>query len=169
MAAPAGVQRILGLGLRVAAALAFLPPLLTRLVIGQAFFFTGRGKLQNPAGVTSFFTDLGIPFPAANAAFISRLEYYGGMLLIAGLLTRVTALLLASSMTVALMTADRADFMAALFNTGDKGLTDVVPVVYGLFLLWLVIAGPGAVSLDALLKRWLLPKKASDVPAAQAA
>ena len=169
MPAPAGVQKILGLGLRVAAVLAFLPPLLTRLVIGQAFFFTGRGKLQNPEGVVSFFTDLGIPFPAANAAFISRLEYYGGLLLIAGLLTRVVALLLGSTMVVALMTADKADFLAALWGTGEKGLTDVVPVVYGLFLLWLVIAGPGAVSLDALLKRWLLPKKASDAPAAAAA
>jgi putative oxidoreductase len=169
MPAPPGVQRILGLGLRVAAVLAFLPPLLTRLVIGQAFFFTGRGKLQNPEGVVSFFSSLGIPFPAANAAFISRLEYYGGMLLIAGLLTRLVALLLTSTMVVALMTADRADFLAALSNTGEKGLTDVVPVVYALFLLWLVIAGPGAVSLDALLKRWLLPQQSADAPAAQAA
>ena len=168
MSAPAGVQRILGLGLRVAAVLAFLPPLLTRLVIGQAFFFTGRGKLQNPDGVVSFFTDLGIPFPAANAAFVSRLEYFGGMLLIAGLLTRVVALLLSSTMVVALMTADRADFMAALMNTGDKGLTDVVPVVYLLFLLWLVIIGPGAVSLDALLKRWLLPTAAAPHPVSAA-
>jgi putative oxidoreductase len=168
MPAPAGVQRIIGLGLRVAAVLAFLPPLLTRLVIGQAFFFTGRGKLQHPDRIVSFFTDLGIPFPAVNAAFISRLEYYGGMLLIAGLLTRGVALLLGSTMVVALMTADRADFMAALMNTGDKGLTDVVPVVYLLFLLWLVVFGPGAVSLDALLKRWLLPKQAAP-PAAQAA
>src|SRR5262245_61158580 len=171
MSAPAGVQRVLGLGLRVAAALAFLPPLLTRLVIGQAFFFTGRGKLGNPEGVASFFTELGIPFPAANAAFISRLEYYGGMLLIAGVLTRVVALLLSSSMTVALMTADRADFVAALLNTGDKGLTDVVPFVYLLFLVWLVIFGPGALSLDALLKRWLWPKAAAapPPPAAKAA
>ena len=167
MPAPAGVQRILGL--RVAAVLAFLPPLLTRLVIGQAFFFTGRGKLHNPEGVVSFFTGLGIPFPAANAAFVSRLEYFGGMLLIAGLLTRVVALLLGSTMVVALMTADRADFMAALLNTGDKGLTDVVPVVYLLFLLWLVIFGPGVVSLDALLKRWLLPKQAAAAPVAATA
>jgi putative oxidoreductase len=167
----AGVQRAASLGLRVAAAVAFLPPLLTRLVIGQAFFFTGRGKLQNPEGVASFFTELGIPFPALNAAFISRLEYYGGLLLIAGLLTRGVALLLSSTMVVALLTADRADFMAALLNTGEKGLTDVVPVVYLLFLLWLVIFGPGAVSLDALLKRWLLPKRdaAAPPPAARAA
>jgi putative oxidoreductase len=161
MPVPAGVQRTLGLGLRVAAVLAFLPPLLTRLVIGQAFFFTGRGKLANPDGIVSFFTSLGIPFPAANAAFVSRLEYYGGMLLIAGLLTRVVAFLLGSTMVVALMTADKADLLAALANSGDKGLTDVVPFVFLLFLIWLVIAGPGALSLDALIKRWLLPSAAA--------
>ena len=162
------VRRAARAGLRVTDALGFLAPLLTRVVIGQAFFFTGRGKIQNFANTVSFFTDLGIPMPELNAAFVSRLEYYGGMLLIAGLLTRVVALLLGSTMVVALMTADRADFKAALFNTGEKGLTDVVPVVYLLFLLWLVIAGPGAVSLDALLKRWLLPTSAAP-PAARAA
>ena len=54
-----------------------------------------------------FFTDLGIPFPAANAAFIARLEFYGGMLLIVGLGTRIVASLLGSTMVVALMTADK--------------------------------------------------------------
>jgi len=157
MAAPAGLQRLLNLGLRVAAVLAFLPPLLTRLVMGQAFYFTGRGKLANPDNVVSFFTDLGIPFPAANAAFVSRVEYYGGLLLIAGLLTRVAALMLSSTMVVALLTADRQDFLIALRASTDKGLTDVVPFVYLLFLLWLVVFGPGLLSLDTLLKRWLLP------------
>ena len=34
-------------GLKVLGALAFLVPLATRLVMGQAFFLTGRGKLEN--------------------------------------------------------------------------------------------------------------------------
>ncbi|HEY7413495.1 MAG TPA: DoxX family protein [Vicinamibacteria bacterium] len=151
------VQRAASLGLRVAAALAFLPPLLTRLVIGQAFFQTGRGKLQNVEGVVSFFSELGIPFPAANAAFVSRLEYYGGLLLVVGLLTRLVATGLLSTMAVALLTADRPAFLDALRGVGEGGLTDVTPVVYGLFLLWLIVAGPGAVSLDALASRWLKP------------
>jgi len=58
---------------------------------------------------------------------------------------------------VALLTADKADFVGALKNSTDKTLTDVVPFVYLMILLWLVVFGPGAVSLDALLKRWLLP------------
>jgi putative oxidoreductase len=163
---PAGGRRILDLGLRVGAVLAFLPPLLTRIVVGQAFFFTGRGKLENPEGVVSFFTELGIPFPAASAAFVSRLEYYGGLLLVAGLLTRLVALLLGSTMVVALLTADRASFLGALLGTSEAGLTDIVPVVYLLFLAWLVAAGPGVASVDAALKRWLRARVTSeDAPA----
>ena len=145
--------------------LAFLPPLLTRLVLGQAFFFTGRGKLDNFEGTVAFFTDLGIPLPAANAAFVARLEYYGGMLLVVGLLTRVTALLLSSTMVVALLTADRALFVQALTGSGEAGLTDVTPFVYLLMLLWLVVFGPGALSLDYLVARWVHPRD-QPVPAA---
>jgi putative oxidoreductase len=165
MQAPVAVQRSSRLSLRAAAALAFLPPLLTRLVLGQAFFFTGRGKLDNFEGTVAFFTDLGIPMPAANAAFVARLEYYGGMLLAVGLLTRLTALLLSSTMAVALLTADRPLFVQALAGSDEAGLTDVTPFVYLLLLLWLVIFGPGAVSLDHLVARWVRPRGES-VPAA---
>jgi putative oxidoreductase len=140
--------------LGAAAVLAFLPPLLTRLVIGQAFYQTGAGKLTNLEGVAAFFGGLGIPFPELNAAFVSRVEYYGGMLLIVGLATRIAAFLLSSTMVVALMTADRESFLGALRGAGDSGLTDVVPVVFLLFLIWLVIQGPGVVSLDAAIRRW---------------
>jgi putative oxidoreductase len=157
MPAPAAVRRAAELGLRVFDWLAFLPPLLTRLVIGYAFYQAGAGKLANPERVASFFAGLGIPFPAANAAFVSRVEYYGGLLLIVGLLTRVAASLLGSTMVVALLTADKADFLVALAGTSDKGLTDVVPVVYGLFLLWLLVFGPGLASLDALIRKWIRP------------
>jgi putative oxidoreductase len=157
MPAPAPLRRAAALGLKVAAALAFLPPLLTRLVIGYAFYQTGQGKLANPEKIVEFFTSLGIPLPAANAAFVSRLEFYGGMLLIAGLLTRLVASGLGATMVVALMTADKPAFLEALSGAGESGLTDVVPVVYGLFLLWLIVSGPGAASLDALVRRWIRP------------
>jgi putative oxidoreductase len=142
-------------GLTVTGALAFLPPLLTRLVMGQAFFLTGRGKLENFANTVQFFTNLGIPMPELNAAFVSRLEFYGGIALVLGLLTRVVAAGLASTMVVALATADKQSFLDALRMSGDQGLTDIVPFVYLIFLIWLAISGPGPVSLDALAARWL--------------
>ena len=149
------LPRAIRLGLVVAAALAFLPPLVTRIVMGQAFFLTGRGKLQNPESVVGFFTGLGIPFPELNAAFVSRLEFYGGIALVLGLLTRLVAAGLASTMVVALATADRDSLLEALRMSGDTGLTDVAPFVYLLLLGWLIVSGPGPLSLDMLLARWL--------------
>jgi putative oxidoreductase len=142
-------------GLKVVAALAFLAPLVTRLVMGQAFHETGSGKIENFANTVGFFTELGIPFPEANAFFVSRLEFWGGLLLVLGLCTRFVAAGLASTMVVALLTADRATFLGALSGSGDAGLTDVVSFVYLLFLGWLVLFGPGVLSLDALLARRL--------------
>ena len=161
------VRRWIGRLAWLAGALTFLPPLLTRLVIGQAFFLTGRGKLENFERTVGFFTDLGIPMPELNAAFVSRLEFYGGALLVVGLATRLVAAGLASTMIVALATADKENFLAALKMTGEQGLTDITPFVYLLFLLWLAISGPGAVSLDALLlSRWKRTNQAGAEPSA---
>jgi putative oxidoreductase len=167
MAVLGSVRKAVGLGLKLAALLAFVAPLLTRLVIGQAFFLTGRGKLQNFDNVVTFFTSLNIPMPELNAAFVSRLEYYGGMLLIVGLGTRIVAGLLSSTMLVALLTADNQDFVNALTGVGEKGLTDVTPFVYLLFLVWLVLQGPGLLSLDALVRHLLgsEPATPSSAPA----
>lgn len=128
----------------------FFPPLATRIAFGVAFFFTGRGKWMNFDNTVNFFTQLGIPFPMANAAFVASLELVGGILLILGLGTRITSLLLSSTMVVALLTADRQSFLEGLSN-GD--VTSVTPFVYLLFLLWLAFYGPGSLSLDEIVTR----------------
>jgi putative oxidoreductase len=141
--------------LKVIATVSFIAPLLTRLLVGYAFYITGKGKIGNLEGITEFFSGLGIPFPAANAWFVSHLEYFGGILLMIGLVTRPVAALLGSTMIVALLTADRADFLMAWAGEGDKGLIDLTPVAYGSFMAWVLLYGPGLVSVDALLRRFL--------------
>jgi putative oxidoreductase len=152
----ASVRKASALALKLLGYVDFVPGLLTRLVVGFAFYDSGNGKLAHMENTVSFFTDLGIPFPELNAAFVARLEYYGGMLLLAGVLTRIIALLLSSTMIVALLTADSDTFVGALNRSSEVGLSDVVPFVLGVFLSWLVVKGPGAVSVDALLKRFVL-------------
>jgi putative oxidoreductase len=151
--------------LAVAAGAAFVVPLLTRLAVGHAFYLTGGGKLKNPESVAEFFGALGIPFPALNAAIVANLEYYGGLALIVGLGTRVVAAGLAATMAVALATADRESFVAAVRGVGEAGVTDVVPAVFLLFLLWLAFYGPGTASLDALVARVFAGRRGAAEPA----
>jgi putative oxidoreductase len=101
--------------------------------------------------VTGFFSSLGIPFPHANAVFISSLEFFGGLLLILGLGTRIFAFMLSCSMMVALLTADRPDFIQKF----PPDPTDIASLTYLLFLIWLVLYGPGPVSIDYFLSKWL--------------
>lgn len=153
MSAPALVQRAARLGLRVAAALAFLAPLLTRITVGYALFLTGRGKLANLEGFVGFLSELGVPLAHAQAPFIAGLELVGGICLVLGLLTRLMSAGLLSTMLVAILAADRENFVNAWLPTGDVGPLDIAPYVFFLLLSWLVLYGPGPVSLDRLLAK----------------
>jgi putative oxidoreductase len=145
------IRRLAALGLKITSSLQFLPPLLTRLVIGVGFYYTGKGKLGDLTKVTGFFTDLGIPFPHANAVFVSGLEFIGGICLVLGLGTRVFAALLSCSMVVALLTADKEAFGTKF----PSDITDVTSFTFLLFLIWLVFYGPGAASIDYFVSKWL--------------
>jgi putative oxidoreductase len=155
MPAPARLQQAAKLGLKLAAALAFLAPLATRVVVGWAFYLTGSGKWAHFDNTVTFFTELGIPFPQANAAFVSSLELVGGVCLILGLFTRLMATGLASTMVVALLTADKARFIESWSTASEVSPTDISAFVFLLFFLWLALFGPGPLSLDRLLARWL--------------
>jgi putative oxidoreductase len=148
------IQRLAVLGLKITAALAFLAPLLTRIVIGLCFHVDGDGKLHHLDKVTGFFTSLGIPFPGANAAFISGLEFIAGLFLIIGLGTRIFAFLLGCTMFVALLTADGGTLVQK-FHEDVSTITDVTSFTYLLFLIWLVLYGPGPISIDYFLSKWL--------------
>jgi putative oxidoreductase len=151
MAISAKIGRAVHTGSAVAEHLAFIAPLATRITIGLGYLHTGWGKLHNFDRTVTFFASLGIPAPSVNAAFVSTLELVGGACLIIGLLTRVFALGLSASMVVALLTADRQTFLASWGNASETSPTDVASFVFLLFLVWLILFGPGAISLDRVL------------------
>lgn len=139
-----------------------LPALLTRLMVGFGFYMTGSGKLKNLDGVVEFFTSLGVPYAKYQAPFVAHLEYYGGILLLLGLFTRPASLLLSATMVVALLTADKADFLASWTTESEKVPAEITAFVYLVFLVWLFVSGGGLVSLDALLSKLLGLRKAPD-------
>ncbi len=79
--------------------------LLVRVMAGTVFFWEGVMKFVFPATLgVGRFTKLGIPFPDVMATFVGGLDIIGGLLLIAGLLTRVIAVPLLVDMVVAMLT-----------------------------------------------------------------
>src|ERR1700722_17756340 len=141
---------------RAVSALASLqsPMLLAiRLYWGWQFAQTGWGKLHHLAKISGFFASLGIPFPAFNAHFIAGLEFFGGLLLILGLATRLTGLLLAGNMLVAYWTADHEALISIFSDPGKFYVAD--PYTFLFASLLVLIFGAGALSLDALILKRL--------------
>jgi len=120
-------------------------PLALRLSLGAVFLGTGWGKLHNLQQFTSFFTELGIPFPAEQAAMVAGIELVGGALVLLGLFTRLAALPLMAVMAVAILTAKRPEI------DGIRSLLAFEEFTYLAGFLWLFVAGAGKASLDALL------------------
>lgn len=149
------VNRINDLALQVTDKFGFIAPLATRFVIGLAFFQAGSGKFRHFDNVVGFFQGIGIPFPAFNAGLVASMETVGGIMLILGLFTRFFASGLSITMVVALITADKVDFLASWGSAAESSPTDITAFVFLLFLLWLIAYGAGKLSLDALLRKVL--------------
>src|SRR5260370_41368294 len=66
--------------------------LFVRLYWGWQLAQSGWGKLHHLSGVAEYFGTLGLPMPAQMAVFICCVEFFGGILLALGLLSRITRL-----------------------------------------------------------------------------
>ena len=139
--------------------------ILIRLMAGSVFFWEGVMKFVFPATLgVGRFTKLGIPFPGLMATFVGWVEIVGGLMLIAGLLTRLTAVPLLIDMVVAMLTTKvplylgtyplapppvppQSGFWAVLHEIRS----DEAQFLCTAFLL---IVGAGPWALDAVLGRW---------------
>lgn len=125
--------------------------LLVRLYWGWQFAQTGWGKLRHLSHVTQFFSSLGIPLPGFNAAFVSGLEFVGGILLIAGFATRFMGLLLAVDMLVAYLTTDLVA-LTSILSDPDKFYGDAA-YTFLIASLIVLVFGAGRYSVDYLIWR----------------
>ena len=136
---------------------------LLRLMAGGVFVSEGILKFVYPNQGVGRFTKLGFPVPHLTASLIGTWEIVGGALLMLGLLTRGVAILFAIEMVVAVLSTK----IGLYLGTSPLPLPPVPPQVgfwavlhesrsdYAQLLtsLYLVIAGPGLLSLDARLRR----------------
>jgi putative oxidoreductase len=132
----------------VAQHLTWLAPLFARITVGWVFMLSGWGKLHNLPQVTENFIGWHIPFPHFFTPLTSGIEFFGGLFLLFGLLTRISAGALGVTMIVAIKSAKWGDVDSL------ETLLGFDEFEYLALFLWLAIAGPGAVSLDHLLMRW---------------
>jgi putative oxidoreductase len=127
----------------------WLGPLVLRLVFGYFWLETGIAKVHNLDGFTQRFAGWGVPFPAFSAGLSAWTELLGGLFILLGLFTRLTCVPMIINMAVA---------VALVVSKNLMGLDDYVEadeVVYSLIFFWLLMAGPGKVSLDTLVARWM--------------
>jgi len=137
--------------------------LFVRLYWGWQLIQSGWGKLHHLDRVTEFFTTLGLPMPGQMAVAISCLEFFGGIFLAIGLLSRLTALALTINMIMAYVTADR-DALRSIFSDPDKFYA-AAPYTFLVASLIILLFGPGKVALDTLLDQFLGATGSSDKPA----
>ncbi len=125
--------------------------LVVRLYWGWQMFVAGSAHLSDVPAMVERFTEWGVPFPTFNVYVSGLTEIVCGLLLVAGLASRLITIPLIINFCVAYLTASR-EVLVNIFNDPDAFVSDAA----FLFLLASVIVfifGPGAFSVDAILKR----------------
>jgi putative oxidoreductase len=132
----------------VAQHLMWLAPLVARITVGWVFLWSGWGKLNNLPQITQNFISWHIPAATYLTPLTACIEFFGGLFLLFGLLTRISAGALGVVMIVAIKAArwGEVDSLETLLGFDE--------FEYLALFLWLAIAGPGVLSLDHLIQRW---------------
>jgi len=114
-----------------------------RVAVATIFIRHGAQKLFvfGFAGVTGAFTHMGVPFPGLMGPLIGVLEFFGGIALVIGLLTRLVALGLVFDMLGAILLVQ--------LKRGFSGF-ELEFLLLGSSLA-LVLTGAGGFSVDALI------------------
>ena len=126
--------------------------LLIRVSIGLFFAISGANKLFVAGGTQTMYETLvksKVPFPHLMAYFVSVVEFVGGSMLTVGFLSSPVCVALLIDMTIATLTSAVSTLPKGLSPL--KWLDDFLylpEVLYVLFFIWLICAGPGKFSVD---------------------
>lgn len=139
-------QRMYRTGMYIATSLQTPFLLLIRLLWGYGFMLAGKVKFENFEKSVSGFSNLGIPFPEFSVILAATTEYFGGILLIIGLGSRLVSIPLAFTMCVAYLTA----FPNTVWNVVQKpsDFYSASPFTYLAVCVIILLFGPGRASID---------------------
>lgn len=124
--------------------------LLIRLMVGAVFLSEGIQKFINTAEIGSGrFARIGLPSPELLAPVVGTFEIVCGVLLLAGLLTRLAAIPLIVVMLVAIYSTKIPILLdKGFWSMAHESRTDFAMLLGSVFLL---ITGAGAWSVDAMV------------------
>ena len=125
--------------------------LIIRVYWGWQFFGTGKAKLSDIPAFTERFASWGIPFPQLNVILAGATETVCGLLLLAGLASRLVSIPLIITMLVAYLTAE-TEALHAFFSDPDK-FVSATPFQFMFAAILVLVFGPGVFSLD-----WIIGK-----------
>lgn len=130
---------------------------------GSVFFWEGLLKLAYTNQGVGRFTKLGFPMPEVTANFVAATEIIGGLMLLVGICTRFAALWFVLEMIVAMLTTKISLYLGtsplplppALPKVGIWAVLHEIRSDYAqIMTCWfLLLVGPGVLSLDARLRR----------------
>ena len=122
--------------------------LVGRTLLALIFLVAGIRKLMALAGTAGYFTKLGVPMPEVMVWLVILVEIGGAALLIVGWQTRRVAWLMIIFVLIATFLAHRFwQFDAAQYANQLNHFLKNVAIIGG--MLYIVVFGPGALSLDA--------------------
>jgi putative oxidoreductase len=143
--------------------------LAVRLYWGWQMYVAGSAHLSDVPAMVERFQEWGVPFPLFNVYLSGFTEIVCGLLLLIGLASRLITIPLIVNFFVAYLTASR-EVLLNVFSDPDAFVSDAA-FLFLLASLIVFIFGPGAFSVDAVLKRLFVAsrKKGGEVVAAPAA
>jgi putative oxidoreductase len=134
---------------------------------GWQMFVSGRAHLSDVPAMVERFQEWGVPFPTFNVYVSGLTECACGLLLLVGFASRLTTIPLIVNFCVAYLTASR-EVLVNVFSDPDAFVSDAA----FLFLLASVIVfifGPGAFSVDAILKKLFVARRKKEAESTTAA
>ncbi len=117
-----------------------------RVIWGSLFMIAGFGKIIDIPGTAANFANLNIPFAEATAWLVACSEFFGGLLLLLGLFSRIAAIPLVIAMIGAYITVHFSAF--SRLSQDPEAVFKEHPFNYLLAALIVLCFGAGKFSLD---------------------
>lgn len=125
--------------------------LFIRIYWGGQLAHNGWGKLHNLDKVTEFFQSINVPFPGPTAHMVAMLEFFGGILLLIGLGSRLISAILTINLLNAYWFGDHDALLSFFSDPGKFYAAD--PFTFLFVAVIVLLFGPGFLSVDALIRR----------------